>query len=184
MRILGTVVHQQQEFRGTDRIGQQVQQLLGLLVDPVEVLEDHHQRLIEALAQHDALDRVQRAPLLDLPVHLRQRIVALDDAEQTEQIGQRVFQTSIEREHASGYLLAALAFIVLGRNVEVVAQQIDHRQIGGRLAVRNRKRLQHHPARLRGRLELEEQPRLADSRLGHRGDDLPAPRLGLLGRDA
>jgi hypothetical protein len=41
---------------------------------------------LSALAQQDALDRVERAPLLDLPVHLRERIVALDDAEQAEQV--------------------------------------------------------------------------------------------------
>jgi hypothetical protein len=57
--------------------------------ESAEVFEDHHQRLIEALAQNDAFDRLQRAALLDLPVHLSQRIVTLDDAEQTEQIGQR-----------------------------------------------------------------------------------------------
>ena len=46
---------------------------------------------IQTLVQGDAFDRVERAPLFDLPVHLRQRIIALDDAQQTEQIGQRVF---------------------------------------------------------------------------------------------
>ena len=137
MRIFGTIVHQQQEFRGPDGIGQQIQQLLGLLVDPVEVLEDHHQRLIQTLAQHDAFDRLQRAPLPDLPVHLSQRIVALDDSKEAEQVGQRVFQASIEDRDLAGDFFAALAFIVRSRNVEVVAQQIDYRQICRRLAVRN-----------------------------------------------
>ena len=181
MRILGTVVHQQQNLRGPDRIGEQVQQLLGLLVDPVEVFEDHHQRLIETLAQDDAFDRFQRAPLSDLPVHLRQRIVALDDAKQTEQVRQWCLRAPIEREYASGDLLAPRSFIVLVRNPEIIAQQIDHRQISRRLAVRDRERLQHHPSRLRSRLELEEQPRLADARLSHRGRDLPVSRPGLLG---
>ena len=70
---------------------------LRLLVDPVQVLEDHHQRLVERLAQQDALDRIERAPLADLRVHLRQRIVALDDPEQREQIRQRVLQRAIQR---------------------------------------------------------------------------------------
>jgi hypothetical protein len=157
MRILGPVVHQQQEFRGSDGIGQQVQQLLGLLVDPVEVFEDHYHGLIERFAQQDAFDGLQRAPLLDLPVHLRQRIVALDDTEQTEQVRQRVFQTSIENRDLTRDLLATLAFVVSSGNVEVVAQQIDHRQIGARLAVRDRDRLQRHPARLGSRLELIKQ---------------------------
>jgi hypothetical protein len=42
---------EQQDLCGSDRIGQQVQQLLGLLIDSVEVFEDHHQRLIERFAQ-------------------------------------------------------------------------------------------------------------------------------------
>ena len=54
------------------------------LVDPVQVLEDHDQRLVEALAHQYPLDRLQRPPPPDLRVHLRQRVVALDDAEQGE----------------------------------------------------------------------------------------------------
>src|SRR5216684_5702473 len=150
MRILEPIVHQQQKFRGPDRIGKQVQQLLGLLVDPVEIFEDYHQRLVERFAQQDALDRFQRPPLPDLSVHLRQRIVTLDYGEQAEQIGQRVFQTSVKREDTSGYLLATFAFIVGCRNVEIVAQQIDNRQVGAGLAMRDRECLQHDPARLAG----------------------------------
>jgi hypothetical protein len=181
MSVLGPVVHQQQEFRGSDGIGQQVQQLLGVLVDPVEVFEDQHQRLVETLTQDSALDRFQRPPLPDLPVHLRQRIVTLDDAEQTEQVRQRVFQTSIEDRDPAGNFLAPCSFIVLVRNPEIIAQQIDHRQINRCLPVRYRNRLQHHPAGLRSRLELEEQARLADPGLRHRRHDLPTPRLCLLG---
>ncbi len=48
----------------------------------MQVFEDHRQRLVETLAQQDAFDRFERAPLLDLPIHLREWIVALDDAEQ------------------------------------------------------------------------------------------------------
>ena len=34
------------------------------LVDPVQVLEDHHQRLIERFAQQNPLDRLVRPPLV------------------------------------------------------------------------------------------------------------------------
>jgi hypothetical protein len=135
MRILRTVVHQQEYLRGTDGIGQQVEQLLGLLVDPVEVFKNDYERLVEALAQHDAFDCLQRAPRLDLPIHLRQRIVTIDDSKQAEQVGQRVFQTSIEDRDLTRDLLAALAFIVRRRNVEIIAEQINYRQIGRRLAM-------------------------------------------------
>jgi len=50
----------------------------------VEILEDYNQRLVETPAQQNPFDRVQRTSLLDLAVHLRQRIVTLDDTEQAE----------------------------------------------------------------------------------------------------
>ena len=64
----------------------------------MEVLEDHHQRLVEAFAQQDPLDSFERTPLLQLPVHLRERIVALDDTEQPEQVQQRVLKRAVEGE--------------------------------------------------------------------------------------
>ena len=62
----------------------------------MQVLEDHHQRLIEGLAQQYPLDRFERAPLLDLPIHLRQGILALDDTQQAEQVRQRIFHRAVE----------------------------------------------------------------------------------------
>src|ERR1700756_226311 len=47
--------------------------------------------------------------------------------------------------------------------------------------MRDRKGLQHHPGRLRGRLELVKQARLAYPWFSHRGDDLPVSIFGLLG---
>ena len=93
----------------------------------MKVLENHHQRLIERLAQHDALDCVKRAAFFDLPIHLRERIETFDDAEQAEQIGQRVFQTSIEDRDLARNFLTAGSFVVFARDLEIVAQQIDHR---------------------------------------------------------
>jgi hypothetical protein len=103
----------------------------------VEVFEDHHQRLIQTLAQGDAFDRLQRALLLDLPVHLRQRVVALDDAEQTEQIWEGIFERAIQGENLAIHLFAALALVISGGNVKIVTEQIYHRQISAGLAVRN-----------------------------------------------
>ena len=80
---------------------------MGLLIDPVQVLKDHHQRLIERFAQKNALDSIERAPLLYLSIHLRKRIFAFDDSEQREQIRQRVFERPIECQYVAGYFLAA-----------------------------------------------------------------------------
>jgi hypothetical protein len=46
MAVLGTIVYQQQDAPIGDTVGQQVEQPLGMLVDPVQVFEDHHQRLL------------------------------------------------------------------------------------------------------------------------------------------
>ena len=50
--------------------------------------------------------------LRHLRVHLRQRIVALDDSEQREQVGQRVLKRAIEDRHLAGDLFAPCALIV------------------------------------------------------------------------
>src|SRR5262249_39198190 len=87
----------------------------------------------------------------------------------------------IQGQNLSIDLFAPFAFIVRHRNAEVVAQQIEYRQISRRFAVPDRKSFQRHPARIRRCLELIKQARLANPGLGHDRDDLPVPRLGLLG---
>ena len=77
MAVLGPIVHQQQDARGADAVGEQVQECLRLAIDPVQVLEDHDQRLVEALAQQDALDRLERASLAGLRLDLRELIVLI-----------------------------------------------------------------------------------------------------------
>ena len=53
------------EARRGQALDEAIEQGLGLAVDPVQILEDHHQRLHLALAQEQALDDVERllAPL-------------------------------------------------------------------------------------------------------------------------
>ena len=173
MAVLGPIVHQQQDARRADAVGQQVQECLRLAIDPVQVFEDHYQRLVDTLAQQDALDRLQRASLAGLRLDLRDLLVLIGQAKQPIQVGKRVLQRSIEREHAPGYFLSPRPLVIVGRDLEIAPQQIDQGQEWGSLAVRDRERFQHHPARLRDRFELEQQTRLTDPRLRHRRDDLP-----------
>jgi hypothetical protein len=63
---------------------------------PVEVLEDHHQRLAHRRAEHDALDRIEGPALLDLPIHLGERINTVDNPKQREQIRDGVFERPID----------------------------------------------------------------------------------------
>ena len=162
----------------------QIEQCLSLGVDPVQILEDHDQGLVEALAQQDALDGFQGAAPARLCVHLDRIAGRLLDSKEREEQRQCVLQYAIEREDLAGYLFAALTRVILGLDLEVVVEQFDHRQIGRRLAVRDGECFQHQASALRSRLEFMKQPRLAEPRLADRGDDLPAPLLDQLQRAA
>ena len=72
MMVLRPIVDQQEDARTGYAVYEQVQKFLGLHIDPVQVLEDHHQRLLEALADDDAFDRIQRAPASYPRIHHRQ----------------------------------------------------------------------------------------------------------------
>jgi hypothetical protein len=87
----------------------------------MQVLEDDHQRLLQALAQENPLDRFQRAAFLDLPVSLREWIVALDDSEQAEQVWHCIFEATVEYRDFACDLFAPLALIVGSGTREIVA---------------------------------------------------------------
>ncbi len=53
---------------------------LGLAVDPVQVFKDQDQGLVQALAQEEFLERLERPPSADLRVHLGQRRSRIFDA--------------------------------------------------------------------------------------------------------
>ena len=88
--VLRPVVDEEQEARRGQALDEAVEQGLGLAVDPVEILEDHHQRLDLALAQQQALDRVERllAPL-DRIERLPGRLVDRDVEQRQERRARR-----------------------------------------------------------------------------------------------
>src|SRR5690242_2397849 len=88
--VFRPVVHKQQDASIRNHIDQQIEQRLGLGVYPVQVLEDEYQRLIEALPQQDAFDRLQGAPPSELWVHLGQRIAGFRNPVQRIQIRQSI----------------------------------------------------------------------------------------------
>jgi hypothetical protein len=48
--VVRPVIHQQQNARVCDRVEQMIEQGLSFAIDPVQILEDDNQRLIEALS--------------------------------------------------------------------------------------------------------------------------------------
>src|SRR5215469_6003769 len=130
MAILGPVVKQHQDLCVGNRVGENIEQRLGLAVHPVQVLEDQNQRLGKAFTQQQALDRVQGAAPAYLPVHLGQRSGILFDAEQGEQIGQGVLKNVFQHHHLAGDFLAAAARVVVRCDAGVAVEQLYHRQVG------------------------------------------------------
>ena len=61
----------------------------------MQVFEDHHQRVLQRVAQDEALDRFERAQAPDLRVHLSQRIGGFLDSEQRQQIGQQLAERRV-----------------------------------------------------------------------------------------
>ena len=115
--------------------GEETQKFLGDIVDPVQVFEHQHQRLIAALAKQQAHDRLLGAAAAGLGVHLRERIGAFIDAKQRKKVGQRLFETPIEQSNLAGHLLTPGARFIVGRDFEVIMEQLDQRQIRRRLAM-------------------------------------------------
>ena len=173
MVVLGPVVEQQQQLRGGDALQQPVEKLLGLRVDPVQILEHQDQRLGLRFAQPQALERIQGlAPPLrriePLPLRVVDRLI-----EQRQQRREQRLQRAVQREQLADDLLADAARVVAVADLEVALEQIDDRQIGRGLAVGHRAGLHHQPALgAVGVGELVEQPRLAHSRLAHDGHHL------------
>jgi hypothetical protein len=110
---------------------------------------------------------------LDLRIHLGQRIGTLYDAEQAEQVRQRVSKRRVQRAQRSTNLFAARCGIVGILDTEVAAQQLQHRQSRRRLGVRDRVGFEYFARRRYSRLELMEEPRLAGAGFRDHRDDLP-----------
>ena len=181
MRVFRAVVDEEQDPRGGKALHEAVEQRLRLRVDPVKVLEDQQHGLGAALPEQHALDRVERAlaslaRIEPLPLRVLHRHV-----EQPEKRGQRGLESPIERQDLAGELLVHLAPSVPVVDPEVALEEIDHRQVGGGLAVGHRARLQHEPAvRPVGVGQFPEQARLADAGLAHGGDHLAVALAGAL----
>ncbi|MNS82851.1 hypothetical protein D3C72_1166090 [compost metagenome] len=182
MLVLGPVVQQQQDPGVGEAVDENIQEGFGLAVQPLQVLEQQHQRLVAALARQQAGDRLERALAPDQRIHVRQRRAGLADAQQLQQVWQHVFQSPVEHHHAARYLLAGFPFVVVGLDLEIVLHQLDQRKVGKGLAMGHRERLQLQAAGGRTRLEFMEQPRFADPGLADHRDDLPVSGRGALQR--
>ena len=146
MPVLRAVIHEQHHARRRQALHEPFQHGLGLAVDPVEVLEDHDERLHLALTKEQALDSFHR-PLTPLGwVEPRPRLVGHRHIEQREQGRHGWLQRAIERQHLADDLLLDLSCVITRLDLEVHAQEADDREIGRRLSVRDARGFQDETA--------------------------------------
>ncbi len=138
----------------------------------MQIFEDDNGRLIQAFAQDDALDRVERAPALGVRIHLGMRVRTLMQSHQGIKQRQGIVERPVKRAQPRLDLAASRGLVVRVLDAEVTVEQLQHRQISRGLAVRHRIGFQHLAVAGQHCLELIHQPRLAGSRLRHRRDDL------------
>ena len=113
----------------------------------VQVLEDEQERSCLGLAQEEPARGLEDATLALRRIELLPRGIVDGDVEQREQRGQDRGERAVERERACRSTLReriARAVVAL-LDLEVVAQQVDHRQVG-RGACRRRPRRSPGPA--------------------------------------
>ena len=173
MLVLRPVVDQEKKSCGRQALDQAVQERLRFGVDPVEIFEDHEQGLQLALAEQETLDgvegslatlrRIERLPLRVLDGHVEER----------QQRGQGRLERPVQREELAGDLLADLPVGLAVVHLEVGPEEIDDRQIAGRLAVGHGTRLQDEPVLSAvGVGELVDEAGLPDAGFPHDGDEL------------
>ena len=145
----------------------------------MEILEDHEQGLHLALPQQEPLHRVQGLPAALGRIERRPRGIVGGHVEQRQERRQAALQRAVQGQELPGHLLPHRAWAVPVLDREVALEQIDHRQVGRRLPVRDRARLEHEPAVDAVRVgDLPDQARLAHARLPHDRHDLSLPVAG------
>jgi len=87
------------------------------------------------------------------------------------------FQRAVQRQELPRHLLLRCQRPVAGLDGEVPLEEVHHRQVARRLAVRYRAGLEDEPAVDAVRVcDLPDQARLPDARLADDGDDLAVTR--------
>ncbi len=179
MLVLGPVVDEQEDPGRGQTLDQAVEQRLRLGIDPVQVLEDEEERLPLALPEQEVLDGLEGA-LPALGGIERLPVGVLDgDIEEREQGGQDRLEGAIEREELAGHLLADLAGGLAIVHLEVGLEEVDDRQVAGRLAVGHGARFQDEPVLgAVGVGELVDEAGLPHAGFPHEGDELAVAIVG------
>src|SRR5713226_374635 len=105
MSVLRPVVDEEKESCSGQTLDQAVQERLRFGIDPVEVLEDHEQRLQLALAEQEALDGVEDPPAALRRIEGLPLSVLNGHVQERQQGGQSRLEGPVQREELAGDLL-------------------------------------------------------------------------------
>src|SRR5215831_12586590 len=134
----------------------------------MEILEDQEKGLLSRLPEYQPLHGVKclLAPLAW--IEFTPRRVVHGHVEQRQQRWECRLQRTVEREELPRYLLSDLAHVVAVLDLEVTLEEIDHRQVARRLAVRDRGAVEDQPIlEPMGVRKLVDETRLAHPSFAH-----------------
>src|SRR5262245_10424335 len=135
--VLRAKVDQEERARAGYRVDQRLHKGRAAVVDPVEILEQQQRRLAAAARLADLLGEREEASQPRLGIHARGRIGGGGDAEKVEDQRQGIGQRRIEQQQGAGDLAPCRFVAVLLGEPEEVAHQLEDRQEGDHLAVRD-----------------------------------------------
>ena len=143
--VLGTIAHEAEQTRRSERLDQAVEQGLRLAVDPVEILEDQEERLLARLPHHQSLYGVEGALAPLWRVQGAPRSIVDGHVEQGQEGGERGLQCAIQGEELARDPLADGARIIPVLNREVALEEVDDGAVAHRLTVGQRGDLEDLP---------------------------------------
>ena len=171
--------------RPLDRLDVIGEEQLARRVEPVEVLEHGHARLVSALRVAEALHQTQEPPLARLGVHRDGRSLGVGHREEVEHQGQVVGEALVEQQQLARDPLAGRAVGVLLPDLEERAQQLEQRHQRNRPGMRLSGKVVHGDVlRATALGELVAEPALAHAGLADDPDHMPLSGERLLERPA
>ena len=181
MCVTRAIGQHHQRRRRAHRIDYRRKGFFGLLVDPVQVLDQDHQRTPATLLRQQRAQGVQNAGTPLHRVHRRDRLVSRVHVQQILQVRNRLPRRLAPVACPLVDLRDDLFVVVAFLDGEVPLDQVADRQVWNALAVRDAVTLQPRERLIQQRSpELQEQPRLSESRFARDEHDLPAPPLRLV----
>ena len=110
--VFGPVVDEEQDAGRRQALDEAVEQCLGLGIDPVDILEDHEERLDLAFPEKQPFDRLQGSlPALRWVEGIPCGIVN-GEIEQRQQRRQERLQRPVERQELAGHAFADLPRVI------------------------------------------------------------------------